>query len=252
MEIRKSLPIKHSLLIDVDGLSRLVKYLHGKFKKVSLIARCNDDTRLEFQSLAELVDYENPTHRRINAIRIVCNKDDVYTSTFGDVEITLGDYLTQWTGIIEYRLEDYQFFLELEKEISARIKQFKPWYSLFTSLDFTTVIFASLIGLFILGTFYGGYLEYIGKFPESTTNDDNSPDMLFWSGFIIVFGASILLGYLLNRINKYLFPEFTFLLGQSNETSSIKFAALRFIFIGVILAIIINVLSSFIYDMVKS
>ena len=62
-----------AILVTVDKLRYLDRFLSSKFDGVHYTAYCVDDTKLSPESFEELLQYENPSFKRITGLRIVAS-----------------------------------------------------------------------------------------------------------------------------------------------------------------------------------
>lgn len=111
----------------------------------------------------------------------------------------------------------------------------KPWYDLLTSSEFYYETIFSLIILFI--PFIGYFIYIVLRFLEF---------ILIQSIILSLLGIMILI--VVEPTRKYLFPKVFFLLGRQKRKMQVIQQHRKWLFEGIIFAIIIGVISNIIYS----
>src|ERR1051326_6470605 len=75
MKTNISKSIRHSLLVDGDELGSLVEFIRSRYEKISITAECKDNSELEAGDISEIINFDNPSYRKIKTITI-----NAYTS----------------------------------------------------------------------------------------------------------------------------------------------------------------------------
>jgi hypothetical protein len=227
----------HALLVDEDELQSLCDYLATKYDKLKLIASCVDGTTLEASAAEDILQFDNPTARKITDLTVDAS------NSFEDrvsVDINGGNLLGGGSFTIK-SLKDEDALI-ISTEILSRFEEMKPWYDILARYKITYFLLGVLI-FALIGSSIGA--EF-GLIPKSSSQ--NTPEQ--WViGFVIAF-ILISIGIWINAFQRYLFPRVFFLIGKQKRTMERVIAVRKYVFSGVILAIVVgiiaNILSSFV------
>jgi hypothetical protein len=244
MKIKKTNKIHSAVYVDPENFIYFHKFLNSYFKLIKYEVRCNDHSIIIFKSVEELLDYENPDFKRIVRIDIACSneEDSNFIRIFPEFSFSLGSTLTP----IEYSINftDYHNAISFEKELENRIKEFKPWYSRISTANISSIIMLILLFVFLLIIFFGAYLDITGQFQNTSDTQKSSP-YLFLT--ILISGALIvwLFTFILERVQKFLFPKIVVNLGKQKRDYAKKSNLIYFIIVIILLTIILNIVANY-------
>lgn len=256
MEIAKAYSENKAVYVRHEELRYLHEFLTNSFSNVSYSANCIDDSTIHFNNIEELLSFENPNFRKIRSLEIYGDNEDgeskfykPYLTYKNNLRIILGDKHMTSTISYKFNLNDLDTANRLENELKLRLKEFRPWYWFLAKFNFVLGISAAW---FILSMLTGilSIQEKIEKMPIQKT----SPDLSLNEHLVIIFAGIALIysiSYPLNKIKEYVFPKTVIELGRQKKRNNNRHQVIYLIFIGVFLALLLNVLGGFIYDFIK-
>ena len=75
MKTKIDTKIKHSLIVDKDGLRSIQKFISKQYKHIEFTANCVDGSILETDNIEEIIGFDNPNYRHITEIVIEAQND---------------------------------------------------------------------------------------------------------------------------------------------------------------------------------
>ena len=221
VEYTKRLP--HTFVVDGVNLKRLTRLLEDSLGSVTFSIDCADGRSYDFESVEDLINYENPNSKKILQLRLfVRSVDDLVGSsiTFDSVSgIIPGIYM-------RLRVEENDL-LNLKDKIEDVIAGMRPWYHIITR--FAIWITCCVVILVITAE------AIILKLSGIMENVDD--DMKYPVSRLIVFGTAGLIGYPVYKMLSTCFPRGIFAIGQGKS----RFSNLKKLH-GVMLSIIIGLI----------
>jgi hypothetical protein len=247
---RKEEAITHPIVVWPEDLRFLHSFLSEEFTTVTYRAQLEDGTTIEFASLEEVLEYENPDFKRIQnlGIEAVKHSDDGFVSTEDKVNIVLGrpKLPSESTGNLRYSIGSVSTLNRLEREIRARVRQMRPWYHWLYQVNFAT----AFVTLFFLAFFtlylglgaYGLYRRLRGiTMPTSPNPPTEAESTALLLTLIALFALT---GWLLDKVRNYLFPKTAFCIGRGERWYGRRMYVSYVIFVLIILAIVTNVIAN--------
>lgn len=241
-----------AIFVTVDKLRYLNTFLSSKFNNVTYTAYCIDDTKLSPESFEELLQYENPSFKRITGLRIIALSEEQEAN----IEIQLGIVGFHRNGKLidfSFSYQDVIWGIEIEKELVERLKEFRPWYWWLTRIQFWWMLPSSvMILILVLAYILGGailFLKLFGAYipPSSAKRANEAETFVIW---IFIIGSLFLVGIGLDGLIGYRFPRVFFCLGRQNEEYDRRKKIFNIVFGtimgGIILAVLGNIVSSWI------
>jgi hypothetical protein len=227
--------IRHSLLIEEGDLKSLHEFIASKYEKVEIVARCIDGSRLETREINEVVSLENPNYRKVKTISVKAQND--YTEGMS-LDIWAADRVSTSAELeIDSNVDEQALYVS--HEILNRLAEMKPWYDLLARVPVSYVLF----GLWFTSGIWNTVQQLIGIQPPSPVLTRYSTIELL--NFMLLFGIIALgIAYLLDCVQKYLFPKVFFLIGRQKKTMRTIQKWRGFIFGGVIFATIVGVIAN--------
>lgn len=243
---------KKAILVTSDKLRYLDKFLSLKFDTISYTAYCIDDTKLLPESFDELLQYENPTFKRITGLRIKSFSE----KQKAELEVHLGGVGFNSSGDLtnfSFSYQDANWGFEIEKELVERLREFYPWYWWLRLIPFFAALPLSIFGLILILLIIIGGIAFFQKLfgvytPPSNINEPSDPVNTAVTMFIAT--ALFLVGLAVDGLISYRFPGVFFCLGRQNEEydkRKRKFNTIFGTFVGgITLAVLANIISNWI------
>lgn len=224
----------HAFVVTRDDIEKLAGALTGHFQSITISAQCSDAVVRRFDSHNQLVLYENPPSKRIVSLSISSHKSDM-SRYYAHADIEIG----QSGGRISISASE-GISLRLRDKISDIFDGMKPWYSIFTKIDFTYLLIVPIFVLIALSAI-------ASILPSRETPIDRgigeAARLALISISIVAVSALAFWGavWWLNRLRDRLFPVVYFALGQ-NENGYTTDDKLRWSTIGITATLILSVL----------
>lgn len=232
MKGRYSEELSHAFVVRPDELKKLVELLQKRIGKVDISVDCVDKIEREFNTVKELIAYENSKSKRIRRIHLSACSDNYSKSA----TIVFRDSFLMGVSINVNGREDV--VSRLKEEILDIVAGMRPWYDIFARLALVTIIGVGfLILLFIFSIFI--LFEWI------TVVDSPSSDskIVKGSALSIVFWLIISLGlWGFYRLRGILFPRAVFIIGQGK----LRFRTLEKVRWGVVIAFFVSFAAGFV------
>ena len=222
--IRYSKTLWHAFVIDDYKLKNLTKLLQDQVGNVTLSADCVHGFSYRFETVGDLIDYENPKSKEIHSISLHAKSDDYSKS----VMIVFHRALS--SPAIGISLNGCENALpKLLDEIQDVIGGMRPWYDVLSRFPIVygfgiTVLFA-LIGIFRFKGYISGIIE---------TFEDESREHIFR---LILYFSTMLMWFPFYKLLVFVFPPTVFAIGQGKE----RFNRMKW-FHGIIASFIIGLI----------
>ena len=231
MSVNYSEELSQAFILGPDALKKLVELLEKHIGTISISADCTDNIQREFTTVKELIDYENPTSKRIRRIYLSARKDFEKSAT-----IVFRDSSSFSGGMSLSIAASEDVVLQLKDKILDIISGTRPWYNFLARSDVDTptgfaFYLLFFLGVIILSTFVAFKFGLISDSKEETKlGDQLSSFILFtYTIFAIVYFA------LFSKLLKWLFPSAVFTIGQGKS----RFKSLKWVQ-GVVIAFIVS------------
>lgn len=247
MESRTTKTFSDAIVVWPDDLRYFDSFLRKSFAKVEYGATCEDDTKLKASGLADVLEYENPDFKRLASITI--NASD--GQPLGDsVEIVIGKagIFSSDTANVRFRFKDIKQQYPIEDEVLKRIKTMRPWYFWLTGIPIKFLLPLLLYGYSLVLNAISLIKKLTGLLPMTAPSPSTLTE---GEGFVFVlgvFGILFLAGYLIDRSRDFLFPRYFFCIGRQQKAFERRRTIAYIVFGVVILGILINIVSAFIFQ----
>ena len=213
-------------------------FVSEKYENVTITAKCINDTFLESKDVNDIVNYENLNFKRIKAITI-----SSWTSSKEYLDLNIEDRpyigMTAEFSIKSKKEEDINY---ISKKLNDWFISFKPWYSFLTKVSLFDLFLSFLLVFFGIISILYLYLKFTGQTISVSNESTISTIEGMFLTFLLLAIAKVVF-YPIDKYFRWLFPRTFFSLGkQKNTLEKIKNSR-KFIFYGLILAIITGVLS---------
>ena len=205
MKVSRDARLTQAFVLEGADLQALVQHLRTWAATFRFEALCADSLTRHFESVEEVLDFENPARREMEVLHIRAYSED-HCTTFSlklDRDTRSNVYFTV-EGEETIASQTNQF-------VEERLSSMKPWYSLLARTNFIfvlSIIVSALSSGVLIAT---AFLSPTTATGQSTTARSVVQALLIGVGFGF---APLLLGYLLNRFCSKFFPMGAFALGQ--------------------------------------
>lgn len=217
----------HAIVVSKEDLLALERLIAAKFNIDKIYIECVEGSEIQFESLEELLQYDNPTFRRITAVRI----------HFGEIFSEGGDiFLTSersHTATFTVKSDDDDRALALATEVEKRIKEMRPWYSFVTRVPFS--ILAGLTGLGV-----GSALAWQRLISHGTPATETNVAIIDIFYLTLPIIAILIVAFIyIDRASRWLFPRTIFALGKQIREDERRGKIRNWILTGVIGSVVI-------------
>jgi hypothetical protein len=241
MDIRITRKKEYSIIVVEDELRALVSFLSSNYEPVNIIAQCNDGSSMTTSQLEDIINFENPSSRKIESLHINFGKS---YSQGGNVEFGGGVFLS--TCNLTIKETDDAKALKVAKEIEHRFEECRPWYSNLGKYFIygLGVFLFILLSLFVTGLFLV---------------DVKGNEAVLFSKISISIFQGLALGAIVSLVGTYLikgwfwiFPKIWFDIGKQKAELQTRIKVRNFIFVGVISTLILGVIASIIATLITN
>ena len=201
MNLNYSKELKHAFVADGCELKKLTKLLQDSVGKVDIRVDCGDEFSLDFETIDELLRYENPPLKEIRRIHLRAKSDDYSNSA----TITLPGFAKK--GVLIDLVGSESFVYTLREKTQDIIAGMRPWYDILARVSSVNVL----------------YIIFLTVYPVARlanilmSQSDFTVEMRHRRFFVIgLLGLSILI-FLGSKLCKYLFPRAFFTIGQGKS-----------------------------------
>jgi hypothetical protein len=191
-------------------------------------AECADGLERSFETVDELLAYENPERKEIKKLRVTA-----FSSTPGGSRALLSLSSKPWYNV-HLSLEASEGMAEtLNERLVDEVTGLRPWYALLARTDFTWL----LLGIYAI---VWGSLILPSRWPRVSQGS-------MWSGILIGVGVGLLpqvLGVVLNRVRARYYPTGTFALGHGATRHHNKETVRTVIIMGFVISIVAGLITA--------
>lgn len=240
--------VHHSLLIGGRELKAMEQLLLRNYEKVTIHTDNLDGTRLEVDTIDELLQFDNLNTRRIKRVNLGASVDPGSDNPRrGDLAVLVIGSDARETAGYDVESADDQAAVAIAAQITDLLREAKPWYSALTKIHATLLLGIALAIPFIVISFAikSGHYEL----PEASTVATPWWVLLYTNLAAAVAIAGI--GEALNRCMKFIFPRTFFLIGKQEDRYKRIQGIRRLIFGGIVLAILVTVAGNLLTDYIR-
>lgn len=235
MTIHGKITFKDAIIVDKKLLEELEKVILIYYDKVSYSCKLCNDNRIDFDTLDELLNYENPKIRKIIRLSIMFGypSEIVFEPSFA--------YFSSYKYTVEgtYQINDLDksvLFQEKIKDLLNRSKQDK-WYTILTKINivqFWIVMLAFCTCTLLYSLFTNGLKQ------------ESSFSLLIFIVCIIISTIFHIFGYILSKFRIFLLPAIAYKIGEQIKEIEKGRELSNKIFWGIIVAFIVSLVVAFI------
>ena len=231
---------EHAVVIQNDDLSELSNFLSSRYCETRFEAQCNEGSTLTFDSINELLTFENHQFRRIDAITINFIDDRGRgILAIGSVAID-GD-----TGRFFVADEDIDRAFLVAEEVGKRLRSCKPSYSVLSRVSGSTIVSIALLSFSVLFT-------WVQLLKTGEIWDTSVPLLpLFYLSLPMVPLLIVVVKYA-NRVWRWLFPKAWFCLGRQEAEYHKRSKVRTLVFRSIGLALMVGVAGGVITSAITS
>lgn len=218
MDVHYSDHLEHAFVVSPDHLKKLVELLQNRIGKVDISADCIDKIERKFNTVKDLIAYENSKSKEIRRVYLRTRSDDYSKSAtivFRDAFL-----LEARVSIDIVGREDV--VSRLKEKILDIIGGIRPWYGVMHHVNFFYVFLISWLILFIIRI-----LSYISALAlklkwvpvdEILTSLAELP-----RGWLLILSIfSVVLAFFSNKLRDFFFPPTVFTIGQGEARFKYK------------------------------
>ena len=227
MDTSYAVELPQAFVVGEDELRKLTQILSDHIGILEIRADCANGVARTFQTLSELVVFENPQGKEIRRLHISARSDDFTKRATIDLSGS------RWRGIsLEFHARD-DVMSRLRTEVLDIIEGMRPWYTVLYRVDFVSISFITYLllwfGLLIVVAFKWIRVED----SKETSTSSSALAQLVVCG---VIAALFAMGIVLNRFRDTVFPRAVFLIGPRKA----RFQQLERFQWGVVIAFIVS------------
>lgn len=229
MIIHGKIAYKDAIIVDKKLLEELEKVILNFFDRVSYSCKLYNDSRIDFESLEELLNYENPKIRKIMRLSITFGYSgeivfEPSIAFFSSYKYTVqGNYQNE-------NLDESVLFQEKVKDILNRSKQDK-WYTILTKINtmqFLIVMLVFWACLLVFSVYTKGIEQEVTFSP------------IIFNLYIIASFVFCLIGYILSKCRNFLLPVIAYKIGEQIKVIEKGRDLFSKIFWGIIVAFFVS------------
>lgn len=219
MNTRYSDKLKQTFVVGASELKKLYGILQDRIGEVYILAHCADNLYREFETVKDLIAYENPKSKEIRHIRLSARSNDYSKSA------TIDFFGSSWRGIsIDCTgcQDDVSKFKEDTLDVIAGMR---AWYDVMHRIYFVYAIF----GLFFIVSFiwFITLIAYlVVEFKGESVSDFNARGINIAAlprGVMAIIAILLYMaGCFYNKLCDSLFPPAVFTIGQGKSRFKYK------------------------------
>ena len=203
MNVHYSKKLSHAFVANSDNLEKLVKLLQNRVGEVNISTDCADGFSRDFNTIEDLIDYENPYSKEIRRIDLSARSDGYKKSA--DIDFAGG--ISQRGILIRFKGGE-EVVLGLRDKTQDIIAGMRPWYSWISRInsDYTMGIIVWLLYLTV-------------RLARSWLSISDYEVEL---GYVIMIPLLFIILLIALFFGKRLFPPAAFAIGQGNGRYKLK------------------------------
>lgn len=233
--------IDYAILIDEEDLINLFNLISKKYKEIEIIADCKDKTKLKTNNIQEIIAFSNDNFKKIVSLSIYAKNS--YEDKL-NLDIKIESYSS---NVARFSIEsdDEEKFNSIRNKLEKWFIGLRQWYNYFSKIEIWNVSFPLLLLSFLT-------LYILGK--TEIYKSTNFIITIIETTIIIFLFLSIILLLLTKPINilqKYIFPRIFFSIGKQKNNLNIIGNIRLGITISLVLAIIIELTTNILVNLIK-
>ena len=231
MDVHYSDKLKHAFVIRDSELKKLTRLLQDRIGKVHISVDCVDGFSREFNTLKDLIAYENSKSKRIHRIRLRAQSDDFSKSA--TIAFCDSSWFKKEVSLDVNGREDV--VSRLKEGILDVIAGMRPWYNVIARVNFFIAVPIECLTLYFIAVIAVEF-KSVSLIDSPVSHSTSS-----WNR-IAIMPLSVLGAYSLELLRGYLFPKIVFVIGQGES----RFRLLEKVRWGVIIALLVSIVAGII------
>ena len=230
---------RHALLLRTEDLKQLWDLLTDHYGELKATLSCVDGSELHTSSFSELEQFENPTFRKISALKFRCGEYIGPTCT-----VTLSEQRMATATLSITDDPDDKRALKVADEFAKRMRECRPYYWLITYIT-PTLLAWSLPFFWFTIQIWKTFIQSGGKLPTSSVD--------FLALFYILVPISVfflVIGEYLDRGWVWLFPKIWFDIGRQTQAYQFRVSVRHWVFGVIILSLVLSVAANIITNII--
>lgn len=228
MKVTASHTWAYPMIVEAETLRKIALLLSGRFENLNISAECKGRLSCEFQSVDELIGYENTRGERLVKIGFWAYTE-IYSNS-ARISFSASEFRTLDIDVTG----DYSDGPLLRDSMLKMVEGSRAWYWPIVKLNFFLLILGCMgIGYFALSSY------------RLTLPKSNAPEApVHWWVVVLVPVIMIglpLIGLLTNRFRDIIFPSMIFLVGQEIGRHKVR-ERWQWISVGLIIAAMMSVM----------
>ncbi len=234
MAVKFDFVIKSAFVLRSDAVRRVWTILESAVGSVSATARCADNARREFDSLSQLLAFDNAKAKEIRSLELSARSTDF--KRHGDV--TFRD----WSDPISVTLsaQEEGEISQAREELRDAIDGTKAWYSSISRIDLVNVLFASLVLFWLVSNIA------LGDRSEPRRGVELGRAVLLAAQVLGFLGALGLFCWVLWRLHARYFPRAFFALGQGADRYQVDDNMRWVVIVGLVVSVFGSLVVAFV------
>lgn len=207
MSVQFEKTLNHAFVFNEERLGRIAKTLEGEFGEMNIRVKCLDDGVRTFESIDDLLSYENHKDRRILSIVLYAKNTN---DNIEEIRVSLQQNAV-WLTVKGSDPHASQ----CKDDLCDILTGAKPWYWWLSDKDF-----GFFFGLFLVC--YWILVIYANWEGTASTDQGNISITKTVVATIIVSIAGLSFAWTMARVRRVSFPFSQFLIGQEKQRASLQ------------------------------
>jgi hypothetical protein len=226
MKTSVSKSIYHALVISEADLKCIAQIIEDEYGELRISADCIDGSTITPNSLSELVDFDNPSFRRIKSLTIRADR-----SREKYCELSIEDSLFS-TASFSIEDSDEKRLLKVSKDLTAHLQECRPYYSTLAKVSFTTAVAGVL---FAIGVIFYWARWFRSEKSLAATSGWSFEEFMFAFIPLVIVGGMVMKN--LDRAWDWLVPKIWFAIGRQKAEHEKRAKVRTWLFGATVLAI---------------
>ena len=193
--------LQYAFVAGDSELKKLVELLQDRIGKVKIRANCADGIDREFETVNNLIAYDNPKSKAIRRVYLTTTSDDYSTSA------VISLHGSRERGVLIEISGSEEFVFLCRESIQDIIAGMRPWYDGVCRVNFAYLFLPIFAIIFFQLVIIGSKMEL-----------DSKKEKIFLGIVPILLNIVLLpLMFVGNKLRDYIFPRAVFTIGQGKS-----------------------------------
>ena len=216
MDVHYSDELKQAFVVSPDHLKKLVELLQNRIGKVNISTDCVDKIERKFNTVKDLIAYENPKLKRISSIHLRARSDNYSKSA----TIVFHDSLRFWAGVSIDITGREDVVSRLKEKTLDIIVGMRPWYDMMHRINFSLISCGAWVIVFFM-SFLSFICSLTLKLKWVPLSDSGEKIIGLLASLGIPMSIALVLFCLaalfFNKLRDFFFPPAVFMIGQGES-----------------------------------